>query len=1139
MNNLSDMVFCKKYNNLVNLNCSKFINYLNIIDKNEYLDFTEEIKKFVENENFNIEDYLNYNSDLIHLSAIELINHYKICGKNEERFCSEKEVRNFVENKHFDIKVYKRLNKDILKLSEREIPHHYKNYGKKEGRYCSMEEVRKFLENEDFDLDTYKKYNADLINMSDIDLMYHYKKYGKKKGKFCSEKQVIEFVEDPDFDIDFYKRHNADLNKLSLNELIHHYKKYGKKEGKFCSEKQVKEFVGNPDFNFKLYRKINMDLNNLSFKDMIIHFKKYGKKEGRIFSDKQVREFVGNPDFDIEVYKEHNQDLNGLSYGELINHYKVHGKKENRIFSKKQLKEIILNNNEFNFKKHQNLEHELNMLKITEDSSIKKYYLNENIKIIENNLSSSMVDNIIKKEIDFSNFDINEIESYILIIDFPEWGGGTTKFLDTIIYKYKYYQSFIILRKYKGLIKIILNNECLLKYNNEYYLDENDCFNFLSASKDKLNKIFINHIYEHTYDFINSLNKLDKEITYITHDYFLLFENPQACHDEIETEKNIKTNILINNFENIITQNIGNLNIFGKYINKEKNIIVTELPDYKKQLKKYSTSSNDQIVIGILGYIKKIKGEDFIIELNDYIKSNNLNIKIIVFGYIDNKNIENIYYNSIDHLNELLIKYKPNVIIETSVWQETYSFTLTLAMITKLPILSYFKNYKYVINERLKNYDKCYFFESITDCIDLINKHKQNYFYTIDPVIYYNSFWDNYFMSNENTKKNLQEFNEIINNIDYNINNKIHEKIEPYAIYFPQFHKIPENDILFYNGYTDMENLLKSKYDNNLNKNILTPLKGIFDNYDIVLNNNLLKNQIRLAKRFGIKGFAFYHYWFDHNLFNKENNNIMESFTKKIIDIYDEDFSYFFIWPNEKWCDNLYNVYDFDKTLINKHFNNLIKYFKDKKYKKINNKPVFAILHYYCWSVENYNKYVDYLNKKCIEFGFSGIYTSVIAHHDIPLNDDFIKKRNNDAFYINVPSWKNASMFGNIYVKDNKTYVDYNFYVKNFEDDILDKIDKNKDIILNIFPNFDNYVRNYFKKTMGHFTYENCSIENFKKYFIKIINLSKLYKNNSKIMLINSWNEWGENMAIEPSNEFKYKYLEIIYENLKNVISDN
>jgi hypothetical protein len=681
-----------------------------------------------------------------------------------------------------------------------------------------------------------------------------------------------------------------------------------------------------------------------------------------------------------------------------------------------------------------------------------------------------------------------------------------------------------------------MNNEFILKYNGEYYLNKENCKKFLNSNKKKISKIFINHTYCHDDEFIINLNNLNKEITFITHDYYSLYNNPQPRHNEIFTKKNKRENILINKFDNIITQNINNLNIFGKYIDSNKKIIISELPDYKNSLKKYNTNNDTQIVIGILGYINEIKGCKIIDELYKYIKLNNLKMKIIVFGYIDNKNIENIYYTSIYHLNELLIKYQPNILLETSIWQETYSYTLTLGMITKLPILSYFKNYKYVINDRLSNYDKSYFFKNMDECVNLINKYKQDYFYTIEPIIYYNSFWNNYFMKNKECIENVKEFNQIINKVDYGINKLIHKKIEPYAIYFPQFHRIHENDILFYKGYTDMENLLRSKYDNKLCNNILTPLKGVLDNYDIVLNNDLIKSQIKLAKRYGIKGFAFYHYWFDYNLFNEDRNNLMEDFTKKIINIDDDDFSYFLIWANEKWCDKLFNIYEYNETLIEKHFNNLIKYFNDKKYKKIEGKPVLSILHYYWWSKENFNKYVDYLNQKCISCGFNGIYISAIAHHDIVSCKDLVSKRNADAYYINVPSWKNASMFGNISVKDNTSSVDYKYYVENFEDEIISKIEKDKDIILNIFPNFDNYVRNYFRETMTHFTYENCSLNNFEKYFQKILTLSKKYKNKSKILLINSWNEWGENMAIEPSNELRYSYLEIIYDNLKKLI---
>ena len=902
-----------------------------------------------------------------------------------------------------------------------------------------------------------------------------------------------DFVEDKNFDIEFYRKCNSDLNNLSVIELINHYKNYGKTEGRFGSEKQVKYFVEDPDFDIYFYRKCNSDLNNLSFIELIDHYKNYGKRERRLSSHKQIKYFVDDNNFHFVNYKKSKPELKQLSPIEIMYDYIVSCK-----------------NND---------------------------YLNDNITFFKNDNSSSMVENI-KKNKTFSDLNINNIDSFILIIDFPELGGGTTTFLDCIIDKYKYYQSFLIIRNYNNDIKIFLNNEFMLKYKNEYYLKHDDCINFLNINKSKIDKIFINHTYGHNDNLINHLNSLKKKITYITHDYFSVFEEPQPNHYDILIKKNIKSNILINNFDTIITQNVNNLKIFKKYLNKEKNIIVTELPDYRKPLEKHNTNICNQIIIGLIGYINKIKGKDIIDELYEYIKLNNLNMKIIVFGYIDNENIESVYYQSVNHLNELLIKYQPNILIETSIWQETYSFTLTLSMITKLPILSYFKNYKYVINDRLNKYDKSYFFKNISECVNLINIHKQDYFYTIEPIIYYNSFWDNFFMKNQKSEENLKKFDEIISKTDYKINNEIHEKIEPYAIYFPQFHKIPENDILFYKGYTDMENLLKSKYDNNLDKNILTPLIGVLDNYDIVLNDELINSQIKLAKRFGIKGFAFYHYWFDVNLFNEDNNNLMEGFTKKIINIDDDDFSYFFIWANEKWCEQLYNIYEYDEQLIDKHFNNLIKYFNDKKYKKVDNKPVLAILHYYYWPIENFNKYINYLNKKCIENGFRGIYVSAIAHHDIACNNDLVTKRDADAYYINVPSWKNASMFGNICVKNDKSYVDYNYYIQNFEDEIINKIENNKDIILNIFPNFDNYVRNYFRKTMMHFTYENCSLVNFEIYFKKILDLSKKYKNNSKILLINSWNEWGENMAIEPSNELRYKYLKIIYNNLIKFIND-
>ena len=35
------------------------------------------------------------------------------------------------------------------------------------------------------------------------------------------------------------------------------------------------------------------------------------------------------------------------------------------------------------------------------------------------------------------------------------------------------------------------------------------------------------------------------------------------------------------------------------------------------------------------------------------------------------------------------------------------------------------------------------------------------------------------------------------------------------------------------------------------------------------------------------------------------------------------------------------------------------------------------------------------------------------------------------------------------------------------------------------------------------------------------------------ILLINAWNEWGEKMAFEPSEEYGYYYLNLLYDYLK------
>jgi hypothetical protein len=178
-------------------------------------------------------------------------------------------------------------------------------------------------------------------------------------------------------------------------------------------------------------------------------------------------------------------------------------------------------------------------------------------------------------------------------------------------------------------------------------------------------------------------------------------------------------------------------------------------------------TNNSKIIIGIIGAISVIKGSYLIKQLHNYINLNKLNIEIIIFGtiYPIPKDIIHIQYKNVIELNELLIKYKPNVLLECSIWPETYSYTLTLSMLTKLPIISINKDFNLVIYNRLSKYDKVYFIDDILNVVDIINDIKQDYFFTIKPTIYYSLFFENYF----NVNKMNSSISNIVNKSQKNI----------------------------------------------------------------------------------------------------------------------------------------------------------------------------------------------------------------------------------------------------------------------------------------------------------------------------------------------------------------------------------
>ena len=871
-------------------------------------------------------------------------------------------------------------------------------------------------------------------------------------------------------------------------------------------------FIPN-DFNWKNYLKLNKDLpQGYNENDCISHYCKYGKKESRIYSITSLPK-----DFNWKMYKFLNDDLpTDYKKDDYILHYLRFGKNEGRnyklmlsklksmdlFYYRKKNDEI----NEINFMENVSINDNFNSGSVifTDNKDDCHDYL-ENNYLIGTKLFNNILDSrFLQYKID--NNVLNIINDFMLIIDFNNGGGGTTFFLNTIVSKYKNYQTFVIARNVNGLLHLNINEEYELL--NKYTCDES--LKFLSVYKPKIKKIFVNHTCGHFDMFLNKLFTMNKEIITVTHDYSLLTSISQPLYHEIK--KNIMQNppkINHNKYDTIISQNEINTHVFKdiKYI--------CELPDFKYSDTIIHNNDTSKIVIGIIGNINNLKGRKIFKQILKYFEQFK-KFEFVVIGYVEIKDFTNQYcYNNIDEFNELLLKIKPNALLELSLWPETYSYTLTLAMLTKLPIFCLKKKFISVVENRLKNYNKVFYFSTINELQDLINFNTQKFLCTIKPFIYYNKFWNELFITN---KTKMESKNTNKNNFN----------IKPYFIYFPQFHVIKENNINFYENYTDIINLKKFNLsnENKVDEPLLSYL-NIENLEDYNLDNSIIiQKQIDLLDYYNFEGLAIYYYWFSHNTVTNKNmimENVINKFFNKSLDLKKQ--KVFFIWANEDWSNNdafgnniniIKNVYN--DLFFEKNADNLLQYFKDDNYLKIDNKPVFFIYHNHLITNNLLNTFYKILNDKCIQNNFSGIH--------FVLNSFVNKSTDFQNFYINFNYKKTDSIFYD--EKKKQLFLDYKKYTDDFN--------VSKNTIQTIVYDFNNKARLFEPNKLNKSTICINSTEFDKiKFTQKIINSynRKKKSNIENILLINSFNEWGENMAIEPSFKYEYYYMNLLKQSLE------
>ena len=163
-------------------------------------------------------------------------------------------------------------------------------------------------------------------------------------------------------------------------------------------------------------------------------------------------------------------------------------------------------------------------------------------------------------------------------------------------------------------------------------------------------------------------------------------------------------------------------------------------------------------------------------------------------------------------------------------------------------------------------------------------------------------------------------------------------KIIPF--YFPQFHRIPENDTWWGEGYTEWVDVSRAvpRFEGHLQPRLPTTL-GFYDLADV----SVQERQSEMAQEYGIFGFCYYYYWFcGRKLLQKPIENMLANPAVRI--------PFCICFANENWTcrwqgrnDEILIRQEHRSADDRNFIRSLIPFFCDPRYIRIGGRPLLLV----------------------------------------------------------------------------------------------------------------------------------------------------------------------------------------------------
>jgi lipopolysaccharide biosynthesis protein/ubiquinone/menaquinone biosynthesis C-methylase UbiE len=348
------------------------------------------------------------------------------------------------------------------------------------------------------------------------------------------------------------------------------------------------------------------------------------------------------------------------------------------------------------------------------------------------------------------------------------------------------------------------------------------------------------------------------------------------------------------------------------------------------------------------------------------------------------------------------------------------------------------------------------------------------------------------------------------------------------AFYLPQFHPFPENDAWWGKGFTEWTNVGKARP---MFQGHHQPHCPIHQGYYDLRVPEVMEEQAKLAREYGISGFAYYFYWFAGKV-------LMDLPLQQMLGNPKVDMPFCMIWANEDWT-RRWDGQENDVLISQKHsledscalLDYLRPFMQDPRYIKVNGKPLFVI--YRASLIPDMQETILAWRRKAQEFGFPGIYVVCAQSYE-----------NRDP---RIHGFDAAMEFPPHKVKSTKISKNMDLLTSAFSGVIYcyDWVVRNAVMRENddfkLFPaamlSWDNTAR---KNTTSR-VFANFSVVRYSQWLsanAERVTRDPRLSADEKLVFINAWNEWAEGAHLEPDQKHGYGYLAATRAVMENYVTE-